>query len=121
MLYHATDTVFCFTVLGYAAHYLCRALREFDSNVALDSIIAPALCLARVIAFFFLPSLTAFVGHHRHGRSRSVALGIEYLQGNEILRESLQIVDAVILKREDEECTFVFLFPFNNSALLDAR
>lgn len=134
MLYRATDTVFCFTVLWYAAHYLCRALllREFALRLkccARSYYCTSRLCLARnrgrserilhlFLSFFYvsffpcLTSLTALVGHHRHGRSRSVALGIEHLQGNEILREGLQIVDTVILKHEDEGYTFVSLFAF---------
>jgi len=44
--------------------------------------------------------LTSFVSHHRHGRRRSVTLGVEYLQRDEVLRESIQIVNTVILKKK---------------------
>lgn len=124
-----TDTVFCFTVLWYAVHYQCRCTRVCSNSKGY----ARSYCggfVSREIAkeFPFFPflfplssPLTAFVGHHRHGRSWSVTLRIEHLQGNEILREGLQVVDTVILKRENKK-RYRFSCPlFNNEHAVKAR
>lgn len=57
--------------------------------------------------------LTALVGHHRHGRGGSVTLGVEYLQGDEVLREGIQIVNTVILQEKKNSVFRLFLSFFS--------
>lgn len=117
--------MFCFTVLGYKNRARARAGhgRRVQFYTRNDLILHSRLPMKSVT---FLPhppprelrnarrrrkkhaseahsalSLTTLVGHHRHGGGRPVTLGVEHLQGDEVLREGVQIVNTVILQRKD--------------------